>query len=782
MVSLKRTFPHKKEILSLTLLFFITIIFFQRGLISDTTTILWDASDYFYPMLAYNAKCIQNGILPLWNPFIFNGYPSFADPQAQTFYPINYIASIFTNFTPKVIYGLLAFHFFLSGSFMFLLCRHLKYNFSASIVGAISFMFSGFLLGHFQHYSMICSVAFLPATFLFLDKALAERDYKYALIGAIFLCFCILAGHPQTYFYICFVLGVHWIYRTISIRKFGKGEFYKAIIIGLLFFSIGILLSMVQLLPTLELIQLSNRDLARSLSSSGSGIKFINMITLFLPNYFGGITAEGYFNWKTGIGICQQNLYMGVLPIFLSIWAMVASRGTQRIYYGIGAVLALVISMGINTPIFYIFFHVIPGFSFFQFIARFLFVFHFFVAILAAEGMASLSGSKTTVKSFGFYSLVFLLGVILYHVILPDPPGDMLQFETLKRSLHMFFLFFGIICGTVLLFLWKLRKRLAWMKYMLVAILFCDMFFLTSGTITVGGKAPGSKETSPHELKEQAVEVGSVLARHAGFEPGQLLYDMDTLDLCQIYNEKPLFRIYLSRQDQPNKIPRDAWILREIGFNRAFLHRLFLVDGYSPVVTKQHAKLSEVIGNKNIDRLVDLCNGRYHVVIKPPQLPITIHTKPLSRAMMFEHAEFMENEDKILEKLSDRDFNPHKTVIIEGNTKIPSGDAHKSSKINHEATVKLLSYFPNRVEMESFSTKNAFMLFNDSYYPGWRVLVDGKPEKVLKANYNFKAVQLPYGTHHISFIFDPVSLKVGAFITTFTFMGILTGLFFLRRK
>jgi uncharacterized membrane protein YfhO len=71
------------------------------------------------------------------------------------------------------------------------------------------------------------------------------------------------------------------------------------------------------------------------------------------------------------------------------------------------------------------------------------------------------------------------------------------------------------------------------------------------------------------------------------------------------------------------------------------------------------------------------------------------------------------------------------------------------------------------------AAQNAFLVLSDTYFPGWKAYVDGKKEKIYRANYNFRAIALGAGTHKIEFIYDPLSFKIGAIITLLTLIGFI---------
>jgi len=82
--------------------------------------------------------------------------------------------------------------------------------------------------------------------------------------------------------------------------------------------------------------------------------------------------------------------------------------------------------------------------------------------------------------------------------------------------------------------------------------------------------------------------------------------------------------------------------------------------------------------------------------------------------------------------------------------------------------VKILRYLPNRIDIETRSMKSGYLLLNETYYPGWRAFVDNQETKLYRANYNFKAIRISEGKHQVSFVFDPLSFKIGATISFIT--------------
>jgi hypothetical protein len=57
------------------------------------------------------------------------------------------------------------------------------------------------------------------------------------------------------------------------------------------------------------------------------------------------------------------------------------------------------------------------------------------------------------------------------------------------------------------------------------------------------------------------------------------------------------------------------------------------------------------------------------------------------------------------------------------------------------------------------------LLTSEMYFPGWEATIDGQPVPILRANYIFRAVVVPAGTHQIEFRYRPGSLRLGATVT-----------------
>jgi hypothetical protein len=71
---------------------------------------------------------------------------------------------------------------------------------------------------------------------------------------------------------------------------------------------------------------------------------------------------------------------------------------------------------------------------------------------------------------------------------------------------------------------------------------------------------------------------------------------------------------------------------------------------------------------------------------------------------------------------------------------------------------QIVSWSPDRVEIEVDSLQPGILVLHEAYYPGWFVEVDGQPARLLRANVLFRGVEVSEGRHNVVFHFAPFSL------------------------
>jgi len=71
---------------------------------------------------------------------------------------------------------------------------------------------------------------------------------------------------------------------------------------------------------------------------------------------------------------------------------------------------------------------------------------------------------------------------------------------------------------------------------------------------------------------------------------------------------------------------------------------------------------------------------------------------------------------------------------------------------------------PELVTLRVHADRDAVLVANDSYYPGWTARIDGLPASVLKANGHVRAVPVRAGDHIVSMQFESARVRWGCWI------------------
>jgi hypothetical protein len=98
-------------------------------------------------------------------------------------------------------------------------------------------------------------------------------------------------------------------------------------------------------------------------------------------------------------------------------------------------------------------------------------------------------------------------------------------------------------------------------------------------------------------------------------------------------------------------------------------------------------------------------------------------------------------------------------VVISGPAVVPPvvGDG--------DGEVTPIAYAPTETAWSVVTGAGGYLVNTDTYYPGWRAYVDGRPAPLYRANVAFRAVLVPPGRHTVTFRYEPRSLRVGAAVS-----------------
>ena len=326
-----------------------------------TSPSLFQAIDYvlFYrPNFQFLIDAIHAGELPLWNPFIGLGRPYLADLQNAVFYPPLY--ALMLGQAPGLVL-LVWSHTLLAVIGMRTLGRALGMTRWVSVLIAFSFVASVALTGRMFAGQLlyVCAACYLP-WLLWMSRPGGEpMDRRRVAAHAAFLALQFLCGHPQIFWLsglaqVVFVFG--GAMRSPSRNSFSAaGRRLGALALaGIL--AVGVVA--VVLLPFLELIPQGNR-IAPSLAFASYGkLAWPELLTLFLRSPYPHLV-----DW-------ERHLFMGLPLVVAGLAGLTQIRDQRQRMLLLLALAGLFLAVADSTPLGFVFYKALPGYSVFRLHAR----------------------------------------------------------------------------------------------------------------------------------------------------------------------------------------------------------------------------------------------------------------------------------------------------------------------------------------------------------------------------------------------------------------------------
>ena len=446
----------------------LTLVFYWKVLFTNRAMFPWDAANFFYPYLSFVHEELRHWRMPLWDPYVMSGFPIIGDPEAQIFYPLNWFFLLFQPLSPlpyRLLELQLILHFFLAGLFMYYLALSFVKNKAAALFSAVLFPFSGAMIVHTEHLASIESIAWYPLILLLARKGLLERKTFLTVLAGFVFGIHILSGHWQHSVYLGAFLFLYFGYEACfgPLRaKLWPRWIYELIIIG----SIGSALAMVQIIPTYELGNQSVRsDLTYHDVTDGSEPRYL--LTLFLPNYFGGL--NGVPKWY-GYDLQFNYVFLTVPGCLLALLGLVETVRRRNFFWLAFTVLCIDLSFGRHGYLALFAYH-LPLINLFRNMATFFDLVNLSFCLMAAVGAeALLSGSLP--RMIRKYLPVALLFVLCSTAIF----GLALNFATRIHGWYHMLSILAVVSLIVTAMLWKkLLPRIG--QWALLGIMIFELFF-----------------------------------------------------------------------------------------------------------------------------------------------------------------------------------------------------------------------------------------------------------------------------------------------------------------
>lgn len=701
-----------------------------------------DVINQFYPWRYFSINELKNGTIPLWNPHNFSGNPQLANFQTALFYPLNLFYFVLPfNFSWSLIIMLQPL---LAGFFMYIFLRKgLGLREYSSVFGSIAFAFSSYMTVWIEYGNIGHVIVWIPLVLFFTKKISESLSFKNFALLVVSLSFSFFAGYIQGVFYL-YVLSFLY-YLSLNFKKIK----IKKIFFFFLALLLPVLIGAIQILPTLELFQSSTR-MNYSLEQIEKLLLPVNLlVTSFSADFFGNPATRNY--WLDGTYI-ERVLYLGVPVFIFSLYAIFKVKSKEKIFFAVIGIFTLLISTNfiINK---YLYLIPIPVIST-TVPTRILSIFIFCFVVVASFGVDRWLNGEKREKLF---LLVLVIPLLVWSVIMFFPQIITLNPDFLAVTKRNFILSSLLFAAVILLF--YIPKKLSSVaKIGLIAILIFDLFYFFHKITPF----------SPTEFVYPKTEVVEFLNdkgidRAWGYGSGYIAPNFQSVDgTFSPEGNDPLHiasygTLLSSSKDgkYPVEVPRpDANIAP--GFGNEDLRS-----------NKSREKILNLLGVKYlINQNYGLKDGdrdgafpdHYELVYSKNPWQIYENLNSIPRFFMTGSYLVSESETETLSYIYDKTIDLSKTLILDEKPGL-------RIDINSSSSANLLKYHSDEVSIKTTSDGNKLLFLSDNYFSGWRAYIDGKETKIIKANYTFRAVEVPRGEHVVTFSYFPDSFKKGILVS-----------------
>lgn len=714
-------------------------------------------SSFFY--LDFISQRTADGQLPGWVPYVYGGVPLFSNP-GSTYYPVRWLADAVgpTRLFFPILFWI---QFGIAGWGMYLLGRELGCRRWVAFVIGLAFQWTGILTSwvYAGHDGRIIVASFIPLLFYCLHAGIRTGRLAPFAGAAATVGMALLSFQIQNAYYLL-LAGLIWaVFLLISDRVYqNPPRLAKTLGMGIAAVAFGFLLASVNFLPFQDYVGQSPRGM-----TGGRGYEFSTSFSMPLRAVAGVAVPEqvganiqndrGEYVFPIYRGENAFRLhteYLGALVLVLVVLGGYYARRNRYWWFFAGlGFFALTLSLGGNTPLYRIYYEILPGLKRFRAPDLAYYVLGFSLICMAAvtlERLAELRDARAARRvaaepeagesMLPILAATVVVIAILGAAVLGSAAAPMAEGTVGLTPAQgwMRFAFFAAAVGGAL-WLWWTRKASTLVATVLLSLITVADLWLVGKKFFQTMEAPEiayAEDDVTAFLKEQrgpwrffSIEGQSAWPR---FKNLPMWYGMDN-----------------AAGEHGNQLQR-----------------------YNELAGPGERTMVD-FHNFNDPRFLAAANVRYLVISAELQVPwlrevfrgqqaiVYENTLNLPRAYLAERAVPVREKGAIT-AMQDSSWNPLTTAFVE--TARPLGIPEGPLQGNAQVT----RYEPDHVTVRTTASRPALMVLSDNWYKDWHATVDGREAPILVANHAFRGVVVPQGTHTVEFRFQPRELYTGFYI------------------
>jgi hypothetical protein len=690
----------------------ISVLFHWKLVLTNQYTWLEspDMANLVMPWMQFQASEWHAGRFPMWDPNSWTGQPLFGQGQPGAAYPLNWLMfwMPLNNhgwLRQDVLHWYYVLIHFLAALTCYALARDLGRSRGASIVAGSIFAFGGYVA--FTDWpQMLNGAVWAPLVILYILRvARGERVLASSLLSGFFLGVTWLVGHHQLPLFVSIAAAILWIAVIASGQR---------IRLAMLAFAITGMTSAFQTFPMAEYgrqaVRWVGAEEPEGLGETVSyelhkehSLKPVSLIGLVFP----GIEPGAY------------DSFVGGAAMTLALVGLTLGWKDRRVrWLGAMALGGIVFALGPNS------------------------VFHGMIyAILPLVDKARVPAAGTIVFMLGLAPLA-AFGVDW----MADPEGG-----TVTRRISWILAGFAAVLMFASLFFYAARVTLAISDYRMVITAFV--------AVLLAGLMAGLRSGGISARAGSVAVLGLVL-----FELGNVTdyWLPSTTDRTRTrYLSKLTTHVDAARYLKARgEFARFSYDEKEIPYN---IGDWFGIEAFNAYAASVPASLwAHDIFSERVQNILGI---RYYLG-KTPARPdqqevfkgeaVNVYENPnaFPRVWSVHQSRKVLDEKHAHDLLADEGFEARKEVFLIG--EVPP---HLASCTGDE--VWMPRHEPNFVRVEAQMQCRGIVILSDTWFPGWRATVDGKPAKIDRAYGMVRGVLVESGNHSIEMRYRPLSVYLG---------------------
>ncbi|HTY09023.1 MAG TPA: YfhO family protein [Candidatus Edwardsbacteria bacterium] len=774
--------PFDRAWLAIGLMALAVVAVFGRALFTGQMVYGSDFMAGGYMTRAYIVSAIRaSGAAPLWYSSIYGGVPltSVGSIAGDYWYPLLWPLYQLALAPERIALLGYCLHLLLAGAGTYLFLRSRRIGGAAALIAGTAYMFTGSVVSlvFAGHDAKIIVSALLPWLLLFIGRTVDTRKLLWALAAGLVVGLALMSPHVQMSYYLL-LAGLLYAAALIYAR-FTAQRSWRAVAVsaglGAVILAVGFGIYAVQALTLQQYLAQSPRGRSRGYDYAASySMPPEETIDAVWPEFSGLVdnaTDQSPTRWYWGRRDLKLHTeYVGVVPVLLALLGLLYSRRKRlKLFLALLAAAALIVAWGGFTPLYHLVYSLVPLMSKFRSPAMIFNTAAFAAAGLAALGVQALvdgaPGRRLTAGLGIAAGGLLLFGVVfsaakdgitqLLEAFAAKGWGAQALWNSYPEMVTGYWIAFVLLLAGALL-VWLLARRklpLTWWTAAAALVIFLELWRVDSHFI---------KLVPPPDQYFAKDEVVSALQKDHG------LYRVWPLQVHQSGNYLTLFGLQTVGGEHPNPLRRyNEFVGAAEGRTLPDFHNLVQYPRFLDILGVKYLLMQSPVNHPDFV-LSDSCYGG--------QVRIYRNTKALPRAWLAGSCEVIAADDRILARMQRPDFDPARTVVLERQPAGFSGDAGRAAKPAGTDSAVIEQYQPNVVAVAVRTAAPALLVLTDNFYPAWHAYVDGQLAECYRADYTFRAVAVPAGSHRVEFRYESRVYRSGLLISVLSLIAACAGI------